>query len=57
MDGARALVASRAVRDDQELDEAFLRRYCEPVMVAVDRLCEWIGGCETSPDSPPRRPA
>ena len=29
----------------QEPDEAFLRSYCEPVMVAIDRLCEWIGGC------------
>ena len=44
-DGARALVASRAVRDGQELDEALLRRYCEPVMVVVDRLWEWFGGC------------
>ena len=43
-DGARALVASRAVRDDQELDEEFLRSYCEPVMAAIDRLCEWICG-------------
>jgi aspartate aminotransferase len=44
-DGARALVASRAVRDDDELDETFVRTYCEPVMLAIDRLCEWIGGC------------
>jgi aspartate aminotransferase len=43
-DGARALVASGAIPDDQELDEAFLRAYCEPVMVAVDRLCAWTGG-------------
>jgi aspartate aminotransferase len=42
-DGARALVASRAVPDDQELDEAFLRSYCEPVMEAMDRLCAWVG--------------
>jgi aspartate aminotransferase len=42
-DGARALVASRAVPDDQDLDESFLRVYCEPVMAAVDRLCQWLG--------------
>jgi aspartate aminotransferase len=43
-DGARALVASRSVPDDRELDEAFLRAYCEPVMEAMDRLCAWICG-------------
>jgi aspartate aminotransferase len=43
-DGARALVASRTVPDDRELDEAFLQSYCEPVMTAMDRLCGWIGG-------------
>ena len=42
-DGARALVASRAVPDDQELDDVFLRRYCEPVLEGMDRLCEWLG--------------
>jgi hypothetical protein len=26
-----------------------LRSYCEPVMVAVDRLCQWIGGCKYYP--------
>ena len=41
-DGARALVASRAVPDDRELDEPFLRSYCEPVMEAMDRLCGWV---------------
>jgi aspartate aminotransferase len=41
-DGARALVASRAVPDDKELDETFLRSYCEPVMEAMDRLCAWV---------------
>jgi aspartate aminotransferase len=43
-DGARALVASRAVPDDRELDAAFLESYCEPVMTAIQRLCGWIGG-------------
>jgi aspartate aminotransferase len=43
-DGARALVASRSVPDDQELDDAFLQTYCEPVLMAVDRLCCWICG-------------
>jgi aspartate aminotransferase len=41
-DGARALVAARGVPAEQELDEAFLRAYCEPVMVATDLLCEWL---------------
>ena len=43
-DGARALVASRAVPDDRGLDAAFLQTYCEPVVAAVDRLCSWIDG-------------
>jgi aspartate aminotransferase len=42
-DGARAIVASRTVPDDQELDQGFLETYCEPVVRAVDRLCSWIG--------------
>jgi aspartate aminotransferase len=42
-DGARALVASRAVPDDRDLDEAFLQAYCGPVMEAMDRLCAWVG--------------
>jgi len=42
-DGARSLVASHAVPDDQELDEDFLRAYCEPVLSAVDRICDWVG--------------
>jgi aspartate aminotransferase len=41
-DGARALVASRSVPDDCELDVTFLRTFCEPVMAGVDRLCEWV---------------
>ena len=41
-DGARALVAARAVRAAEPLGEAFLREHCAPVMEAVDVLCEWL---------------
>jgi aspartate aminotransferase len=42
-DGARALMASRAVPDDQDLDEEFLQAYCGPVTEAMARLCQWAG--------------
>jgi aspartate aminotransferase len=43
-DGAGAMAASREAPDDQELDDAFLRRHCGQVLEAVDRLCEWTRG-------------
>jgi aspartate aminotransferase len=43
-DGARALVASRGIAHERELDEEFLRVYCEPVMTAADRIFEWVNG-------------
>ncbi len=43
-DGARALVAARGVPADRELDETFLRTYCEQVTTATDRLCNWLQG-------------
>lgn len=42
-DGARALVASRGIPPDRELDDAFVRTYCEGVTAGIDRLCEWLG--------------
>jgi aspartate aminotransferase len=41
-DGARALVASRGISHERELDEHFLRVYCEPVMAAADLIGEWV---------------
>jgi aspartate aminotransferase len=41
-DGARALTAARSVPAERELDEAFLRAYCERVLVAADELCDWL---------------
>lgn len=40
-DGGAALRASQA-QPDGELDETFLRRYCEPVVEAVDRIADWV---------------
>lgn len=41
-DGARALVASQTVPLEHELDEAFLREYCEPTLTGIDKLCDWL---------------
>jgi len=41
-DGARALAAAEQYPADQPLDELFLRSYCERVLTAIDRLCDWI---------------
>ncbi len=41
-DGARALAATEQMTADQPLDEAFLRLYCERVLLAIDKLCAWI---------------
>jgi len=41
-DGARALVAAEAVPLDQELDVAFLERYCGNTIRAADVMAEWI---------------
>ncbi|MCP5199734.1 MAG: aminotransferase class I/II-fold pyridoxal phosphate-dependent enzyme [Gammaproteobacteria bacterium] len=38
-DGSAALAAAATTGD---IDEAFLHRWCAPVMTAVERLCEWV---------------
>ncbi len=41
-DGARALAAAEQIPAEQELGEEFLRQYCEKVLTAIDRLCNWL---------------
>lgn len=41
-DGATALAAAEQQPADAEIDLAFLKRYCEGPLTAVDRLCEWV---------------
>ncbi len=41
-DGARALAAAEQLPAEQTLDEAFLKVYCERVLTAIDKLCEWV---------------
>ncbi len=41
-DGARALLAAESIPLESELDEAFLREYCQPTMDGIDLLCEWL---------------
>ncbi len=41
-DGSAALAAAEQYPPDEEIDLAFLERYCEGPLLAVDRLCEWV---------------
>ena len=41
-DGARALAAAEQLAPGTPIDEEFLRAYCDPVVTAIDRLCEWL---------------
>ena len=41
-DGSRALAAAEQVPNDQVLDEAFLRRNCDKVVTAMERMCDWL---------------
>lgn len=41
-DGARALAAAEQRPAEQPLDESFLRVYCERVLTAIDKLCDWV---------------
>jgi aspartate aminotransferase len=41
-DGAQALRQAAAYDHRGEVDEAFLRRYCGPVLEGIDRLAEWL---------------
>ncbi|MFK7986760.1 MAG: pyridoxal phosphate-dependent aminotransferase [Sandaracinaceae bacterium] len=41
-DGARALAGAEMARGKHKLDDAFIHRYCEPTLTAVDTLVEWL---------------
>ncbi len=41
-DGARALAAAEQFPADQPLAEEFLRVYCERVLIAITKLCDWV---------------
>jgi aspartate aminotransferase len=41
-DGSRALAATEVLPRDRPLDESFLQTYCAPVLMAIDRLCDWL---------------
>lgn len=41
-DGARSLAAAEQVPADQELNDDFLRQYCEKVLTAIERVCDWL---------------
>lgn len=41
-DGGAALDAVTGLDDDEELDEDFLQKYCNPTFDAINRLCDWI---------------
>ncbi len=43
-DGARALVAAEQTPVTQELEGAFLEHYCNNVITAVNKMCDWISG-------------
>ena len=41
-DGARALAAAERVVPHEELDLAFLNTYCPNVVIATDKICQWV---------------
>jgi len=41
-DGAKVLAAAEQIASDLPLDENFLRQYCEKVLVAIQRVCDWL---------------
>jgi len=41
-DGARALAAAEQVPNDQALGDEFLRRYCDKVVTAMERMSNWL---------------
>lgn len=40
-DGAKALAAAEQISPEDPIDEVFLLNYCEKVLTAIDRICEW----------------
>ncbi len=43
-DGARSLAAAEQIPADQELNDDFLRQYCDKVLTAIERVCDWLQG-------------
>ncbi len=43
-DGSRALAAAEQVPNDQQIGEEFLRRNCDKVMTALERMVDWLHG-------------
>ena len=43
-DGAKALAAAEQLGADAELDEVFLRNYCEKMVTAIEKMCAWAKG-------------
>ena len=41
-DGAKALAAAEQIRPDQALGADFLSTYCEKVVAATTKICEWV---------------
>lgn len=42
--GRSALDAVKSLKEDQSIDENFLKQYCGNVLKAIDRLSDWIQG-------------
>jgi aspartate aminotransferase len=42
-DGAQALAAAETLGLETALGEEYLRRYCGRTLIAIDRICEWLG--------------
>jgi aspartate aminotransferase len=41
-DGPKALAAAETLPQDAEIDDGFLKTYCGNVLLAIDRLCDWL---------------
>lgn len=41
-DGTKALAAAETLPQDAEIDDEFVETYCGNVLLAVDRLCDWL---------------
>ncbi len=41
-DGARALAAAEQIAADLPLGDEFLGQYCEKILAAIQRLCDWL---------------
>ena len=37
------MTALEPLSPEAERNGKFLRRYCEPVISAIDRICDWLG--------------